>query len=92
LELGITGAGYLVYIFEIWILLFVIVIGAVELFLEIMNKRKYSTNILHNMKKSDIVFYSILYIATVVVFIGVIYFTAEYPGADLALKLIKDDT
>ena len=45
-----------------------------------------------NMKKSDIVFYSILYIATVVVFIGVIYFTAEYPGADLALKLIKDDT
>ena len=35
--------------------------------------------------------YSFLYVATVLAFIGVIYFTTDYPGADLALKLIKDD-
>ena len=91
LALGIVGAGYLVYIFEIWILLFVIVIGGIELFFEIMNRRKYHHNVLRNMETKNIIFYSVLYILTVLAFIGVIYFTADYPGADLALKLIKDD-
>jgi len=91
LALGIIGAGYLVYLFEIWILLFVIVIGGIELFFEIMNRRKLTRNVYSNMKTNDIVFYSILYIITVLLFIGVIYFTADYPGADLALKFIKDD-
>lgn len=91
LALGIVGAGYLVYLFEIWILMFVIVIGGIELFFEVMNKRKHYHNPLRNMETKNIIFYSILYVATVLAFIGVIYFTADYPGADLALKLIKDD-
>jgi Zn-dependent protease len=91
LALGIAGAGYLVYIFEIWVLLFVIVIGALELFFEVKNRKKFPHNVLRNMNKQNIIFYSVLYILTVLAFIGVIYFTADYPGADLALKLIKDD-
>jgi len=91
LALGLIGAGYLVYLFEIWILLFVIVIGGLELFFEIMNRRKLTKNIQYNMTKKHIINYSILYIMTVLLFISVIYFTASYPGADLALKLIKDD-
>ena len=91
LALGLIGAGYLVYLFEIWILLFVIVIGGLELFFEIMNKRELVKNVEYNMTKKHIITYSILYIMTVLLFISVIYFTASYPGADLALKLIKDD-
>jgi len=91
LALGIIGAAYLVYIFEIWILLIVIVIGGIELLFEIKNKRTLIADENYNMKSKDIISYSIIYIVTVLAFIGIIYFTAEYPGADLALKLIKDD-
>jgi len=91
LALGISGAGYLVYLFEIWVLLFVIVIGALELFFEIKNRRHILQNEYYNMRRRDVIYYSIIYVATVLAFIGVIYFTADYPGADLALKLIKDD-
>ncbi|MGB3751769.1 MAG: site-2 protease family protein [Arcobacteraceae bacterium] len=91
LTLGLLGAAYLVYLFEVWILLFVIVIGGIELFFEIMNRRKLIKNVQYNMQTKHIILYSILYILTTLMFIGVIYFTADYPGADLALKFIKDD-
>jgi len=91
LSLGLAGAGYLVYIFEIWILLLVIIIGSIELFFEIKNKKNLTVDVNYNMKPQHIISYSIIYIATVLMFVGVIYFTADYPGADLALKLIKDD-
>jgi len=91
LALGIAGAGYLVYVFEIWVLLFVIVIGGIELFFEIMNRRKLHYNAYKSMNRQNVIFYSVLYIITVLAFIGVIYYTADFPGADLALKLIKDD-
>jgi Zn-dependent protease len=92
LSLGIVGAGYLVYLFEIWVLLIVIVIGGIELFFEIMNRRKLHKDVNYNMNTQHIISYSIMYIVMVLMFIGVIYFTADYPGADLALKLIKDDS
>jgi len=91
LSLGIAGAAYLVYLFEIWVLLIVIIIGSIELFFEVMNRRKLIVDVNYNMSTRHIFSYSIIYIVTVLIFIGVIYFTADYPGADLALKLIKDD-
>ncbi|NQY94331.1 MAG: site-2 protease family protein [Campylobacteraceae bacterium] len=91
LSLGLAGAGYLVYLFEIWVLLIVIIIGSIELFFEIKNKNKLIVDVNYNMNAKDILSYTTVYIVTVLIFIGVIYFTADYPGADLALKLIKDD-
>jgi len=91
LSLGLIGAGYLVYIFEIWVLFLVIIIGSLELFFEVKNKNNFIVDPNYNMNTKDITIYSILYIATVVIFISIIYFTAQYPGADLALMLIKED-
>ena len=91
LSLGLAGAGYLVYMFEIWVLFLVIIIGSIELFFEVKNRNNFNVDMNYNMKTKHISSYSIMYIATVLIFIGVIYFTAEYPGADLALKLIKED-
>jgi len=91
LSLGLVGAGYLVYIFEIWVLFLVIIIGSLELFFEVKNKNNFIVDPNYNMNTKDITIYSILYIATVVIFISIIYFTAQYPGADLALMLIKED-
>jgi Zn-dependent protease len=138
--LGILLALAAVYFFKIWLLIFIIIIGGLELFFE-WTAFKKSQNLvkaelerqtqLHNeniqsndidytdtntdtynsdtnnkqvdinevlnssiysdlMTKSQIKRYSFIYILLSLAFIGVIFLTANYPGADLALKLIMD--
>jgi len=44
-----------------------------------------------NMNKRQIKKYGLYYILLVITFIGLIFYTSQYEGADLALKFLKDD-
>lgn len=140
---GIVVAGLLVWYLHIWVLLFVIVIGAIELAVEYFQHKKqktfdidYERQILEdkklkanefseefklqylekieleekqleelyeqiriknndltikNMNKNDILVYSSFYVFLILSFVGLIYFSSTVEGADLALKIIKDD-
>jgi Zn-dependent protease len=132
LVLGFLSALFLIYYYQIWILVFVLAIGGLELLFEwsshfkrfkIKDKNtilqevcqtnnvdihsvsedekeavysKYKQDLIalrdsKNMQKSDIFKYSFYWILLSGLFIGLIFYTGSFEGADLALRLIKDD-
>lgn len=95
--LGIILAAFAVYHLEIWLLMFIIAIGSFELFFEYMDykraRRKDGAEdfLLKNMEKLEVAKYSLYYLGLIAAFVGLVFYAASFDGADLALKLLKDN-
>lgn len=97
--LGMFLAMLLVFFMKIYLLLFMIIIGALEVFGDYkthQNKLKES-NALENgygdneyMSKDAMIKYTFVYLTLIAIFIGIIYFCSDIPGADIALKILQD--
>lgn len=94
---GIIASIVMVYYFKIWLLLFVMVIGALELFFEYIEYKKVKgTENFHlldekSMSPIEMGKYSLYYLALIIAFVGLIFYTGSYEGADLALKVLTDN-
>lgn len=90
LFLGIFFSMFLVYYYKMYLLLFIMIIGTIELIFEIQSFR-LKENTMINMNKEDIIKYSLKYILIILSFISIIYYCSSFDGADLALKIIKEE-
>jgi len=93
---GILAGIGIVYYYKIWLLLFVLVIGAIELFFEYLDYKKVKgTENFHlidekRMNNGEMIKYSLYYVTLIIAFVGLIFYTGKYEGADLALKVLTD--
>lgn len=90
----IVGLGFIlcigiVYYLKIYLLLFILIIGLMEMFFHYKDNAVELNNY-ESMNKQEIINYSLFYISLCIFFIAVIYYCGSIEGADLALKLLQD--
>lgn len=90
--LGMILATFIVWKFEIYLLLFILIIGLIEFVIEFFEykKNKVWKEEYEKMSTSEILKYSIYFSLLATVFLFVIYYTSSIEGADIALKILKD--
>lgn len=85
--IGFIIGGYLVWLKGLYLLVFIMIIGLLEIVLEYKN---INNNFFENMNKQEVFKYLFLYIGLISLFIYIIVLCGQVEGADLALKIIQD--
>lgn len=87
--LGFLLGIVLVYKIGSFLLGFVMIIGLLEMYGNYVEYKEHGQTF-EFMSKKDVIIYSLFYIISISIFIYIIYECGTIEGADLALKIIKD--
>lgn len=92
IALGMVAAFLMAFFYNIYILYFIFIIGLIEL---VASFREFRFNSEDNkqqyMDNSGMLKMGVSYLLLFSLFVGIIYYCSTVEGADLALKLLKDD-